>query len=883
MTELVTYYTLKLKFAISGYGLSKAKKRESLVKSGDLSIVNKNGKTYYVLESVKRYINKIDKIRENYFNIEHFFENILGIKNSNSLQYKKFIKFAKETNIKILELDIPISKFEKYFINKDSIKEFNENFISLPEAYNMLNPSEGLPHFVKKIRNNKNITIYQFLQFHKYMYIKKSEIEFYKDTEESVNLQEVKESLGIKRNTTFSEIIKEYNIKSFRGSESQEFMLNVDFKYLLEQQKKIYDELSENYYVRSEIKDLFMSIGSSKEPNDLLSRIKKVEIPNIVRIDKFKGKTFAYEKREIDLFFEKKLIEYKISNLRSNYVEDYYKVFIQLLEEYRIKFNGENPITEEFWFKYIKRKINSSEASHNSKLSKDVIYKNTTKLLISFLNGKEIYQFNRKELDLILGSKQIERTYRKEINNFINEFNPILLKRGLDPILINPQVKKELYEGKMTYLKDLYSIEEYLKLTNFLSNYKKHFNCFVKLMKKNNQVGSEYCCFWLYILLHLNNCFRSEDARSLPILEFGIIDNFNIRSFDDLIKIKLSKAQVEHIVKKYQNLWLVHNKNKEEINFYCSEYLSFSFAYAVLCCEFVSKTSSFKNNKLINFRNKNNNPTKKIQDVFFADFDNKFVFKSRKMNRTVLTYISSIQKQYSDIDPTEVARHLRGHVSIETTNMYIDIPQEHFDFITDQLFDKGYFGYVYDMLTKLLLENKKSKIEHTDGKKILHSIKAIFGDVGSLENIAENINYIYNRRKEANFQLNNIDDIVLISKAKSINLGMSYAKEPHYQCLFDFCIAINNSCHQCPFAIPHLYALTTIFERISKNINEFQNLIGKEDIPEGEKLKIYNKLASDFEHVYSAIENFGEDIVKIFMNQSFDELTECLSNLPVPN
>ena len=61
------------------------------------------------------------------------------------------------------------------------------------------------------------------------------------------------------------------------------------------------------------------------------------------------------------------------------------------------------------------------------------------------------------------------------------------------------------------------------------------------------------------------------------------------------------------------------------------------------------------------------------------------------------------------------------------TNIYIDIPREHLDFMTKQLFDVGYFGYTYDMMASILLgEPPKEREKRTVRALLTKNVMGIY-------------------------------------------------------------------------------------------------------------------------------------------------------------
>lgn len=81
-----------------------------------------------------------------------------------------------------------------------------------------------------------------------------------------------------------------------------------------------------------------------------------------------------------------------------------------------------------------------------------------------------------------------------------------------------------------------------------------------------------------------------------------------------------------------------------------------------------------------------------------------------------------------DKHPLEITKIYTGHVNVETTNIYVDIPQEQIDFISD--LQLGNFGYAYDTLAKLILPKESSIREE---RTYYSLVRRKFGEVISLD------------------------------------------------------------------------------------------------------------------------------------------------------
>src|SRR5690606_24505826 len=120
------------------------------------------------------------------------------------------------------------------------------------------------------------------------------------------------------------------------------------------------------------------------------------------------------------------------------------------------------------------------------------------------------------------------------------------------------------------------------------------------------------------------------------------------------------------------------------------------------------------------------------------NFDKKnFDFQNRAMNRTLLSLMAYIQSVSGNGHDSEYIKILRSHVDFETTNIYINIPQERLDQIALQLFDRDMFGHIPDVLAELIFGKQTEEEKQTENIKI---IKQKFGDIYKIEETANFLN-----------------------------------------------------------------------------------------------------------------------------------------------
>ncbi|MCM3567561.1 hypothetical protein [Neobacillus mesonae] len=858
------------------YGLTVGKVKQ-LSKSGELEEKVIGNRTYISVQSLERYIQQVDEIRSNYMTIEEFYLKLTGKGRYNIRVVKQIVE---ESCLELLIMDIPITQSEKYLIKKSSYEQFLQDYISIQEAYNQLKMHKDIWHFREYLKK-QGIIVVTFQNRYELQFVKKEDLNKY---ESIISVVEVRNLLGLTEKN-LSEAIKLCKIESFWGSKSRLYIRREDFELLKNLQEKTLNDLKENTYTWEEVDSLYKENIGGKKIDD--NAIKKFVVPGniypLVRIDKYKRKMTVYSKVGVDKYIEQLKKDKEISRLCEITTTDYYSLLQQILEIDNVFFSNNASLTKELWYQFVHWKLKNMQGSRGTALHRVSGFRHTTKLLAEFTATKEIYEFSVNELNMGIFNNNIPKKYQREIFSFLyNIIQTVEQKTGKK--LFNVSKLNFKYENTNKQEKEIYSVEEYLALYNYLSDFESHKQLAIADVEKalNNKKGyKKYDSFWLYVLLHMNNGWRNGTVLEFPRFNNPIFDKLNLNSIESLENLHLTYNEAERIVKYYQMQWFEHNKTKEKATFYCSSVLTLPMAYAIVICEFRCRKLHLHNEKnLIHFYNSRNNVTPAIHGGFFKNYSGEFKFESRKMNRTVLTYTSSIIKSTFNGDPIEIARHLRGHTTSETTNIYIQLPQEHLDFISEQLFDTGYFGFIYNQVNQLLIGgNPTNRIEQT---RASNELKELFGDVVKLEDTTTYLKQLSQERDELGKYLQEMPKEELKNRLNLINLGLSPAKEETYQCFFSSCIAMEIDCSKCPFSIPHFYSLNSISKRIKRTFQSYQEIAYNQEIPVGEKIRLYNLLIIDFKSIMEAKQKFGNEIVEMFLDSDLNDFSRRLVELPDP-
>src|SRR5690606_33223477 len=181
----------------------------------------------------------------------------------------------------------------------------------------------------------------------------------------------------------------------------------------------------------------------------------------------------------------------------------------------------------------------------------------------------------------------------------------------------------------------------------------------------------------------------------------------------------------------------------------------------------------------------------------------------------------SVIKKQTNRNPIELIKFLRNHSDIETTNIYINIPEESLELINKQLFELGNFGFLYDGMS-IVLSMEKERNKNSSNEKAL-MVKKVLMSLSITEQVSGFLNALF---KERNIALDLLSEMPLEdirSKFTLLNLGLMPAKSDDFQCLISEsdCPFGSRECQSCPISIPNIYTLNSIGRRINKKISEF--------------------------------------------------------------
>ncbi|BCC18526.1 TPA: hypothetical protein ACLE2C_003577 [Bacillus paranthracis] len=553
-----------------------------------------------------------------------------------------------------------------------------------------------------------------------------------------------------------------------------------------------------------------------------------------------------------------------------------YHVYQKILECLNIKFTKESSLTEYYWNSFVRIKLQETIRSGNALQEFISMMVSITKVLVELTSHREIFSFTEKEISLALFKDHIPNIWQRQLYNFFNRFNSSAKSSGVKVInmelIPNPKDKVTVRKEKETY-----SVQEYLDLIDHCNNplHTKKAISDAKFQISGKSFKS-YSSMWLYTIINLNNAWRHSDVISFPRLA---IPQFDHITFEWLENNELSLEDAELIADFYRNQHYIHSKNKQNRYFIISEELLLAFANAVLICELVYREIYPLSDRIIGFQNRQNRPSKGVHNEFFENYESPsedFEFKSSIINRTVISLATDVISKLSNNNTIDAIKFFRNHSNVEIANIYIDIPQEYVNYIADQLFDIGNFGYIYDNLSLLLFGESTNREDRTVNAL---TVKKALGSIERVESIAHCALAIASEREQVKEFLMTLTSEERLEKYNLLNLGLLPSKSFDAQCLvgIDNCPMGTRDCDKCSLMIPNRFTLCNLNVKINDKINDFANIYENTSL-EGEKIKVSNQLYMSLELVKQAIETFGRDTVGHFVD--IDSINESLKSLP---
>ncbi|MGG0569089.1 hypothetical protein ABE033_10345 [Priestia megaterium] len=675
------------------------------------------------------------------------------------------------------------------------------------------------------------------------------------------SFKECKEILGFNTYTQWNNIIDEYqlNYYRFKGFKGIKFFKKTEVHQL----KEIQNEFRQKYYGFHEAQQV---LGYRGQIHGTLE-LQKFEVDILAR-PLFPKAHCLYLKEEIDRLSKIRHKEIQFHQLDSG---DNFETFLAKLNIRNLEINKLGKFTSKSWIDYIRSYLKRTHANKVTSTQTINNFLNCTEVLIEVLKvhkSNEVYSLKSNEINIMLNKIPIRQG--RLMYPYFKVVNDILVNTNLQGFSMNLIHNPRNRRVKNPTDKSIYTFKEYKSLYDYIKDITKHKDRAIRdvLREVANEKCNYYAPAWLYVLLHMNNCWRHSDVIKFPRVN---LTGTRIENLEWLVENELSDDEANYIIRQVYNTKVIINKTQVENQFFCSNDLKKTIATAIAICELRTQILYPLSKSIVHFNNKNGNFRKRAQNELFQDFDKNFQFSSKKMNSSLLTYIYVILSKKKDGKTAlATAKRLRGHKETETTNIYINIPEEELNFLTKQLFERGAFGYIYDALLDLMNGVEIDREKRTTEITILQQN---FGGILKIEEMSGFLREISNEKQAV------IDKILVmgIEEAKKfihkIDTNQLPSKEDNIQCMVfseTGCVKKGKGipCSECVFSIPNYYTLSTLGVSLQKRLDTYTE---NGNVLPAEQRKSARLLYRQLEIFAQAINRFGADNVYYFLSDSPEE------------
>lgn len=817
--------------------------RNVVVGSNIKYIIKKNNKNFYYKEDIEKLIEEV----KSFFKEHYTLEEAKAIRpNLYTLDIEKVHVPAHYKAILRDSLDFNHNMLTAY--KKEDIDNYNEglsdvelnikngNYISQKEAYEMLNMTRNIFNRARDEYDIKQINYKKSLYFEKkeILSLLKEQEEFYKTY---IDKKEMKEKY-INENTYYK-----YG-KGLKG-----------YKAPLIAYKK----------------DNYSSLQSSNGECHKISDVKEL-VNNLENIKREKQSKAWKEGTGRDY------INHNIEG------ETYFETFNLRLYDNWDGFSEESVYTKEKWFKFISNKIETMRASRKVSLGRVNHYircTKTLKLMLEYFEVNEVYQLTTNQINIYFNiiKTNIIRITLYEFLGIVSGDLKFILKgkrKGFKMELINSPHSNENKKEKED---EVYEFEVYQEVFNYLTDIDSHTKASIYEIRTKNTV--KYVSTWLYTMLHLNNAWRHGDVTRFPKLKIDdLLELYEIDDFEWFLTNEITIEKARAIISRIIQWEIIISKTQITGTFFCSDELAPAIAtsIAILSLYHMKNSLSAYGDSIMILGSKHNDVYGSHLKELFKELNNKsFKFSSKKMNKTVMTYIYYLANLSGDSKSLLYAKKIREHLSKESTLHYINVDFKHIESLSKQLFMRGEFGYISNMLLARVHGEELTTLENTTEQ--IMRLNYIFGDIFKIYSTVGFLNTI---RRERELVLATLAEKSL-KECQEILTDLFARKMPsrelNVQCLMskEGCQRPNlESCFECQYHIPSIYALTTLCKSMMEDIKQYHI---------SSKIKQYKlSLAIDRKIllIKEAIDTFGDEYVYNCLNIEAEKFEELIFNIDLP-
>lgn len=840
---------------------------------GCIDIVLTDSKIRLVkLESLEAYVNFEKEIITNYISFIEV-SKILNIDTNSATKIEEILVWAGEAGVfEVRRLDKLVNN-QIYYISRKSLNQFLDDFISREDAYKKygLTGLQLAAAVRKGIVASVSFTLVRVFYNRQHIELLKEKLSI--NLEDYYHRSEVMTILNLPGGS-LNAVLSEEKIQGVRV-DSKSYFLKTQIDRLHEKQL----ETREKYYELDEIIELFQCTEFRPDKIDwaLESRHKLTRLERTLFSSD--SVNFVYEKKVADKqlphYLDKLRKEQELSTVNYN---DPVAAFFRVLEINGVWFMEDTPFTKIAWMNYCTKKLQKSEANEISIVGAVSILAKCTESLVHAIGGNELYSLTANALNLAIFKNVLPSNQQRELYTFMRIFDENLKSLGMKSYdfskLINPYKRKPISK-----VKPIYVYEEYKKLYEFLSDCTIHKDRALQdaIKEIEGQACSYYASSWLYVLIHLNNAWRHADV----VMLFPEIDLYTlgIKGLEWFDHYEMTPDLAAQVIAQVRSKDLKVSKTGATAHYFCSEELSVAVATAAVICQCVASKTIHQRKHPIHFGNKNLTLSKGSHSHLFKGFNTSFKFESRKMNRSLLSYLYKLLvSKGKGAAALEIAQRLRSHEDLETTNIYIHIPQEEFDYLTRQLFERNYFGYIPDQLAVVMLgESNYSREERTTD---IIKLKSLFGGVYGIEASVGFLNALQAEKQMV------IDRILQmgIEEASSylfdLNANLLPGKQNNYSCFVsrEGCQYPGKPCENCHLSIPNFYAISSLVASIIRVLRDLKDEMRGANLM-AERTRISNLLWVKLDILESAIEKYGKEEVFQFFENGQEGYFALLDNL----
>lgn len=796
----------------------------------------------------------------------------------------------------------------------NTFKEFFDNHITLQDVKEILNlgNDRAARHVCNKYLTKVKITDGYPLSYTTtiHMYSKKQVYEI-KENNDFVLANCITQAQAIEyldlpglylnsnHSVQLNKIIKEFKLESYRllGFSRTPYFVKEQIEAIKEKQ----NEFWKIHIGTFEIKETH-PFALRNRPT-FLDGLESIEIPPYASIKaSCLGNQKAYKREaflmRIESVSERKQREQIYSILGETYFDTYEKRLGMISDELT-KFNS-STYTKEKWFEFAKLKLKPTQSVKTAESNIGQFISMTSNIINKALEEfdvLEIYSLSSKQLTLVYGwagvdaktrlyyfFKRVEEDVKLQVMK-TQSSNKIFSLNEIEKIRIKEVKDFEKRKSKSSEKsKEIYDFETYSKLFNFLSNIKLHTKNSVDKILKNKDI--KYPSIWLYLMLHLNNAWRHGDVADFPRLHvYDLLSEFEITGLEWFRNNELTLEQSRRLIQRVINQEFRMSKTQINGHFFSSDVLAPSIATAILIIEaFLVSRNVFDPEteyvSLLNFKTKYNEPTKHQLRNFLKGMDDNrdFVFKSKKMNKSVMTFIYHLSNITGDDNALKLVQQLRNHIDPTSPLHYVKFDLEKIEGLTKHLFLRGEFGYIPSLLVQKIQEKALSFQEMTEQVYLINNVfNGVFkvqSTIGFLNTVNHERSMIMRMIEESSLE----ECEVFLTDIFTGNLP---SREENIQCLMSKrgCQRPDlKACLGCSYHIPSIYALTTLCKAILNDIKEYKvtkNL--------AKQMKVVLSFDRKIMVLKEAIHQFGEEYVYSCIGLSEEELEDEMELIPEPS